>query len=174
MGWVVVSGYLCLIAGLVLGAIAILVPDLRASLGVTAVVLVPMGLFDILLGRYLAGLLKGFPKMKGFRAMMRDSAETMSSAALMLNQETRSDQLRASGLDAQAEVLAMRDTGQLFNFDPILEFDLRIHQGWKTPYKVENYRQLVSKIMISKISVGATYPAKVDPQDLNRLILSWT
>ncbi len=174
MGWIIVSGYLCLIAGLVLGAIAILVPDLRAYLGVTAVILAPMGLFDILLGRYLAGLLKGFPKMKGFGAMMRDSAETMSAAALMLNQQTLSDALRTSGLDAQAEVLAMRDTGQLFNYDPILEFDLRIHQGWKTPYKVEKYRQLVSKIMLPKISVGATYAAKVDPQDPNRLVISWT
>lgn len=174
MGWIIVSGYVCLIAGLALGAAAVLVPEVRIPLGVTAVVLAAMGLFEILLGRYLAGLLKGFPKMKGFGAMMKDSAATMSAAALMLNQQTRSDALRTSGVDAQAEVLAMRDTGQLFNYDPILEFDLRIHQGWNNPYKVENYRLLVSKIMLPKINVGATYAAKVDPQDPNQLLIFWT
>ncbi|MHB9112767.1 MAG: hypothetical protein ACYC4D_09120 [Thermoleophilia bacterium] len=85
----------------------------------------------------------------------------------------RANHLREHGIKARAEVLAMRDTGQLINFDPIVEFDLRIEPGEGELYQVGGYRQVVSRIILPRITIGGNYAAFTDPEDPNSLYINW-
>jgi hypothetical protein len=38
---------------------------------------------------------------------------------------------------------------------------------------VAGYRQLVSKIIMPRITIGGTYAAFVDPEDPNSLYINW-
>ena len=131
------------------------------------------GVFCLWLYRVLDPLMKKLPGPQGFGASMRAMSDKMAGASAMLEQMNLADQLRMTGRDAQAQILAVRDTGALFNFDPVLEFDLLVTMGDYPPYPINAHRQLVSKIMVARAQAGVTVPAKVDPKNRHIIYLSW-
>jgi hypothetical protein len=146
-------------------------PVIGMLIGGIAVIL--GGAFSFWLWRLFAPLMKTLPAPKGFGASMRDMSNSMANANAIMQQQNLADKLRLSGRDAQARILAVRDTGVLINFDAILDFDLLVTIGEFPPYPINGHRQLVSKVMIGRAQPGIVVPAKVDPDNLQVIYISW-
>jgi len=168
------ASVLMIILGVGLSVAAIFVSEARLGLLIASGSVILAGVINLLFNRFFSGLMEGFPKPKGFGESMRDSAKSFSEAAEMLKQQNRAMSVQMSGLNARVDVVSMRDTGQMINYDPVLEFDLLVTVGDQPQYSLMRYRQVVSKILIARISVGQTYNAKVDPNDKKNLYISWT
>lgn len=183
-----IGAYLCFAVGVVLVVLAFVVPAAAAGLILGAIACIGAGAINLWLYHYFAPTLKSMPKPPGMEneditsirgsmkmagALSKDGLSKMESATATLKEMNRSNHLREHGLRAEAEVLAMRDTGQLINFDPILEFDLRIAPAEGELYNVAGYRQVVSKIILPRITVGSSYTAFVDPDDRSSLYINW-
>jgi hypothetical protein len=168
-----VGGIATMLVGVGFGVAAFFVPEGRPTFIILCPVMLATGGFILWIGRWVNNLTKGFPQAKGFGPSMRDAADKMAGAAAMLEQQTRADRLRMTGKDAKAQVLAMRDTGMLINHDPVIEFDLLVTLDERPPYPLMGFRQLVSKLMVGRIVPGQSYPAKVDLDDPQQILLSW-
>ncbi len=68
--------------------------------------------------------------------------------------------LMANGVDADAKILEMKDTGMTVNNDPYVRLRLRVQPPGGAPYET-NLRILVSRIAFP--SVGDTIRVKYDP-----------
>jgi hypothetical protein len=66
-------------------------------------------------------------------------------------------------------VVALRETGQHINEQPVIEMDLSVDRAGFVS-KV-THRQAVSPLLLPRLQVGATLPAKVDPNDTTHLVL---
>jgi hypothetical protein len=184
-----ISAYLCFIAGVALGVLAVVVPEAMVGLIIGSVACFVAGAVDLWLFNFFVPTMRNIPKPPGMededlttirgsmrmgRAMREQSIDKMQSATATLQEMNRSNRLREQGNRAKAEVLAIRDTQQLVNFDPILEFDLRVQPEQGELYHIGGYRQVVSKIVYPQIAVGGSYNAFVDPEDPNSLFISWS
>jgi hypothetical protein len=188
MGMLKIGAYMCFAAGVVLVVLAFVIPTAMVGLLVGAVALFVAGGVDLWFYKYFTPVMRNMPKPVGFEgdpttlrgtmkmgsAMRQEGIAKMESATATLKEMNRSNRLRERGLKAQAEVLAIRDTGQLINFDPILEFDLRITPEEGELYHVAGYRQVVSKIIMPRTDIGGSYPAFVDREDQNSLFINWS
>ncbi len=182
------SAYLCFAAGVALAVLAFVLPQAMIGLLIGAVASFAAGAIDLWFFKFFTPMMKSLPKPAGMenedittlrgsmrmgRATRKQNIDKMASATATLQEMNRSNRLRGRGLKAKVEVLSMRDTQQLVNFDPILEFDLRVQPEHGELYHVKDYRQVVSKIIHPRITIGGSYDAFVDPKDQNSLIISW-
>lgn len=123
------------------------------------------------------GFIKDMRKLmknsKELRPSMEDAADRLEDTTEAIKEANRANELRESGRKVKAEVLAMRDTQHLVNFDPVVEFDLRIHPEDDDLYHVSGHRQLISKVVMPQIAIGGTYDAFVDNEDKNHLIVNF-
>jgi hypothetical protein len=124
-----------------------------------------MGLFKNMNDLYKAG---GEPMGKGRHAKrserLADAQSRMSAAQDMLAQQTRTMNLAMTGADATATIIDARQTTQLINFEPVVEFDLHLMLDGSPPYPV-TVSQPVPQLFLAKAQAGGTLKAKVDPAD---------
>lgn len=111
------------------------------------------------------GIAGGFRAMKDGMAIM---SETMSDMQGTADKAQRLDQVGRVGT---ATVMALRDTGTTINEDPQVELDLQVTLEGVSPYMV-THRQVISRLAVAGFQPGATVPVKVDPQDLQSLIVA--
>lgn len=184
-----VGAWICVAAGIVMAVLAVMVPEAMVGLVIGSIACFGAAAVDFWFYRYFTPIMKNLPRLEGVsededmmslrgsmrmnKAMRKQGITMMESATNTLKEMNRANQLRGQGIKGQAEVLAIRDTGQLVNFDPILEFDLRIEPGEGEQYFLEGYRQVVSKIIYPRISVGGSYTAFTDPEDPKSLYINW-
>ncbi|MDO8735733.1 MAG: hypothetical protein Q7K29_01440 [Thermoleophilia bacterium] len=183
-----IGAWISFIVGAILLVLAIIVPESMVGLVLGAIACFAAGGFNLWFYHYFAPTMRNLPKPEGMEneditslrgswkmggAMRKQSISKMESATATLKEMNRSNRLREYGDKAEAEVMAIRDTGQLINFDPILEFDLRIVPAEGEAYHVAGYRQVVSKIILPRITMGSTYSAFVDPDDPSSLFINW-
>lgn len=183
------GAYICFIVGVLLLVLAFLIPAATVGLAVGAIAVIAAGAVDLWFYRYFAPTMRNMPKPEGMEnvdpttlrgsfqmssALRKQGISKMESATATLKEMNRSNRLRETGKRAKAEVLSMKDTGQLINFDPILEFDLQVTPEEGELYHVGGYRQVVSKLIAPRINIGGSYDAFVDPEDPNSLFVSWT
>jgi len=185
-----IGAYIGFAVGVALVVLAFVVPEARLGLMIGATSCFLAAAIDLWFYRFFAPTIRDLPKPPGMekedmttlrgsmhvgRAMRQQGLRKMESATATLKEMNRSNRLQQQGKKVKAEVLAIRDTGQLVNFDPILEFDLRIHpDGDGELYHVGGYRQIVSKIVYPRIDIGGRYTAFVDPEDPNSLFINWS
>jgi len=156
-----------------LGVAGAFVPAQREELLIVGGVLVVVGAFLYFLVRSIERQFANFPGATMIHGdFMRDSVNRMNATTEFLRQQTVSQALQMSGRDAKAHVLAVRDTHQMVNFDPILEFDLVVSDGEREPYRM-TCRLIVSKLAVGRIAVGQTYAARVDPENTARIHVAW-
>lgn len=178
MNWLYKSGLviavLVALAGLALGVLSFLLPGDAVVTLPTAIILFVTGAFVFGINYYFYNMFKGFPQPKSFSESFRDGASSMSSAANMLKQMNLANKLSSTGKPVKVKVLSIRDTGQLINYDPVLEFNLEVlHERRYDNYSINNHKQVVSKIIASRILTGNEYSARVDPVDKNSIYISW-
>lgn len=168
-----ISGVVMILAGIACAAAPFVSSAPMGSMIVTGGILVAAGVAMTVMGKWLANMFKGMPKMPGFGESMRAASQSMDQASQMLAQQTNAQNLAVTGKAATVQVMAVRDTGSLINFDPVLEFDLLVTLGDAPPYPVMAHRQLVSKIVMGRIAPGNSYNARVDKDQPQKLHINW-
>ena len=102
--------------------------------------------------------------------MAKDATARMAQVSEMMAQQTRAATAAVNGLDAQATVVAIRQTGAMVNFQPTCEIDLTVLAPGRPPYPV-SVTQVVSQVMLPQLQPGASIAVKVDPSDPNTVFI---
>lgn len=107
----------------------------------------------------------------GFRAMKDGMAQMSETMGDMQATAAKAQRLNQVGRIGTATVTALRDTGVTINEDPEVELDLLVTLEGVEPYAV-THRQVIYRLAVAGFQPGATVPVKVDPQDLQSLIVA--
>jgi len=101
-------------------------------------------------------------------------SQGVSQANEMMDQyqaeAAKAQKLMSVGIQGQATVKEMRDTGKLVNNMPEIEFDLDVQVEGRDPYTA-TLRQVVQHANLGQMQPGATVPVRVDPDDQNSLMI---
>ena len=162
------------IAGVILIVLSFVAPKLFSAALFTGLILVVTGVFVYGINYYFYKMFKDFPKVKGYDVSMKSSASRMSSAAEYLKEQNRSNKLASIGKPIRVKIINVVDTGQIVQNDAVLNFNVEVlNERRYDNYNINDYKQVVSKIIAPRILPGNEYPAKVDPNDKNNIFISW-
>jgi hypothetical protein len=95
-------------------------------------------------------------------AQLADAQASMAAANQMMAQQTAAANVAATGLDATATVAAVRQSGGMVNFQPMVEIDLTVMAPGSPPYPA-TVSQVVQQVNLARLQPGATLRVKVDP-----------
>lgn len=101
-------------------------------------------------------------------AQMSAMNEQMSA---MAGQATQAAAI-TDGVAAIASVTAVRNTGSLVNFSPVLELDLLVMVPGRPPVPVTR-RELVPQHLLARAQVGAQLPVTVSASDPTAILINW-
>lgn len=104
---------------------------------------------------------------------MADGMERMKEAQAMMAQQTAAANLAATGLDGVATITAVRQTGAMVNFQPVLELDLTVVAAGRPPLPA-TLSQPVEQVFLTRAQPGAKVAVKVDQADPNLVWINWT
>lgn len=82
-------------------------------------------------------------------------------------------QLLATGMPAEATVMAMQDTGTRINDNPMLNLTVNIEVSGRAVYQV-TVQDIVPFMLLGMIAPGNKFPARVDPTNPQRVAIDWT
>jgi hypothetical protein len=77
--------------------------------------------------------------------------------------------LQTVGVPAQAEILAIGETGLTVNDDPVIRLDVEVRPADSPAYKATIKRLLVSRLEIPQFQPGRVIPVRFDPKDPTRV-----
>jgi hypothetical protein len=90
--------------------------------------------------------------------------------------QAEAERLQTAGIDAQATIMAVRDTGSTISIgradNPIVELDLTVHRDG-TAGTNATMRTVVPRLSVSRLVVGGTLAVKVDPLDASKVAVVW-
>jgi hypothetical protein len=95
------------------------------------------------------------------RGMMEDAQSQLAAAQLMQDPNAR---------PGTATIRAIRDTGMTVNENPSVEFDLQVTDAAGFTYDV-THTQIVSRLQVGALQLGATVNVMIDSTDRNRLAI---
>jgi hypothetical protein len=105
-------------------------------------------------------------------AQMRAGKERMAAATQFMAQQTAATHLAGNGEQAQAQVVASKDTGTQINMQPLVEVQLLVTREGRPPYPI-SITQLVPQTHLGLVAPGATIPVWVDPADPSTVLLGF-
>jgi hypothetical protein len=86
------------------------------------------------------------------------------------------ERLRTEGVDAQATIKGVRDTGTTIGIggveNPVAQLDLDIHADGR-PDTRATIRTVVPRLAVARLVIGGTLPVKVDPADPLKVAVAW-
>lgn len=97
-------------------------------------------------------------------AQLNDAQSRMAAANEMMAQQTAAANIAATGVDAEAAIVGVRDTGAQVNFQPMCEIDLTVMPDGLPPYPVA-VNQVVPMAQLAMLQPGKTVKVKVDPNN---------
>jgi hypothetical protein len=103
-------------------------------------------------------------------ARMKDASNLM---AHMTQQNTLATALAANGVDGTASIAAVRNTGSLVNYSPVLELDLVVMLPGRPPIPVTR-RELVEQVFLPKAQPGGALRVRANPDDPTELLINWS
>jgi hypothetical protein len=77
--------------------------------------------------------------------------------------------LQNTGIPAQAEILAISETGMSINDDPVIRIDVQVRPANGQPYAATIKRLLVSRLEIPQYQPGKVIGVRFDPKDPSRV-----
>jgi hypothetical protein len=95
-------------------------------------------------------------------AQLADAQASMAAANEMMAQQTAAANVAATGLDATATVVAVRQGGAMINYQPVVEIDLTVMAPGGMPYPA-TVSQVVQQVHLARLQPGNTLRVKVDP-----------
>lgn len=175
MNWLIkgsqAAGILLIAGGIIIGIIPYIIPSVKFESIPVAIILVVTGIIIFAVNRFTGNMLKGLPKAP----TLKESSERISAGADFLRQYNKMTKLGSTGIPVKVKVLGFKDTGQLVNYDPVIEFQLEVLKEHKYDnYYINTHKQIVSKIMTGRIETGKEYFAKVDPGDKNSVLITFS
>jgi hypothetical protein len=175
MNWLIkgsqAAGILLIAGGIISGIFSFINPKLEFVSIPAAIVLIITGIIVFAVSKFTYNMVKDLPKPP----TLKESTARISSAADMMKQMNKMNRLSASGIPVRVKVLSFKDTGQLVNYDPVIEFQLEVLKEHKYDnYYINSHKQIVSKILTGRIETGKEYYAKVDPEDRNSIIVTFS
>lgn len=126
-----------------------------------------MGMFKDI--RNLKRQADSLPKGPGLRETLKQAPRMMEQAKQQLDAQPGNSELMTSGIDGQATIKAIRDTGMSMNENPVVEFDLEISAGG-VPHDA-TIQQLTSRLTAAQYTPGTVLACKVDPNDESKVPL---
>jgi len=99
------------------------------------------------------------------KTSMMDALRTGNAA---MQQGTEAQKLLTNGLQGEATVVSIADTGTLLNNSPVIGFELDVTVQGRASYRVA-HQQMVPAMMLASYQPGATLPVRVDPDDSSKL-----
>ena len=106
----------------------------------------------------------------GFGGLKDAVAESNQMLQGMRQDGADSQRLMMQGTVATGIIKATRDTGMTVNDSPQVEFDLDVTLPGQPPYMV-THRQVVNRLQIPSIQPGNAVPLRVDPMDINTVLI---
>jgi hypothetical protein len=82
------------------------------------------------------------------------------------------DKLHDTGLDAEATIAGIQQTGMWMNDQPYVRLDLIVNVPGHQPYEVK-HGEIVPQVALGRLTSGATLPLKVDPDRPSHLLVQW-
>ena len=95
-------------------------------------------------------------------AQLADAQSSMAAANQLMAQQTAAANIAATGLDATATVAAVRQSGAMINYQPMVEIDLTVMAPGSPPYPA-TVSQVVQQVHLARLQPGAVLRVKVDP-----------
>jgi len=175
MNWLIkgsqAAGILLIAGGIIIGILPYIVPSIKFESLPTAITLFITGIIVFAISKFTGNMLIGLPKPP----TMKESVERISAGAEFLKQYNKMNKLSSTGIPAKVKVLGFKDTGQLVNFDSVIEFQLEVIKEHKYDnYFINSHKQIVSKILINRIETGKEFYAKIDPEDKNNVMITFS
>jgi uncharacterized protein DUF3592 len=82
------------------------------------------------------------------------------------------DRLHSTGVEAQAEIRRIEQTGMWMNNNPYVRLDLVLHVPGHQPYEVK-HNEIVPAVLVGRLTSGQTLPVKVDKDHPSHFIVEW-
>jgi hypothetical protein len=102
---------------------------------------------------------------KGF-----DPAAQMRSATASMQQMTAQQRLRSAGLAAPAKVVALRDTGTMVNYQPVVEVDVLVTPDGSVPWPATAVN--MGHAQLAGLAPGVSVVIRYDPADPSTVVLT--
>jgi len=77
--------------------------------------------------------------------------------------------LQRTGVSAQAEILAIGETGLTVNDNPVITLDVEVRPADRPPYRGTIKRLLISRLEVPQFQPGRIIPVRFDPRDPSRV-----
>jgi hypothetical protein len=106
-------------------------------------------------------------------ASLQRGMDSMAQANQYLAEQTAATQLASTGMPAQLQVTAARDTGTVVNMQPVVELDLLVHPDGGVPYPA-TVRQTVPLAGTGRVVPGSMLTGRVDPTGPGAVWIDWT
>jgi hypothetical protein len=103
---------------------------------------------------------------------MQDGMARMQEAQQFMAQQTQAANIAATGVDANAMITGVAQTGAMVNFQPTLRIEMTVMPDGKPPYPA-SVTQVVEQVFLTKAVAGASVPVKVDPADSSSIWINW-
>ena len=106
-------------------------------------------------------------------AQLNDAQARMAEANEMMAQQTAAANIAATGVDASAAIVAVRDSGGMVNMQPMCEIDMTVMPDGLPPYPV-TVKQVVPMTQLAMLTPGKTVKVKVDPNNPGTVFIDMT
>lgn len=105
-------------------------------------------------------------------AQLEHAQQQMAAANDMMAQQTAAAGLAATGQDATATIVAVRQGQAMVNFQPMIELDLMISRAAAPPYPA-TVSQVIPQIHLARAQAGGSVRVKVDPSNPQLVWIDW-
>jgi hypothetical protein len=82
------------------------------------------------------------------------------------------DRLHDTGIDGEATIASIHQTGMWMNNNPYVRLGLVIKTPGHQPYQVE-HGEIVPQVLLGRLTNGQTLPVKVDPNRPSHFVIQW-
>ncbi len=105
-------------------------------------------------------------------AQLAGAQASMQAAQATMAQQTQAANIAATGLDATATISAVRQSGGMVNYQPMLDIDVIVMAPGRPPMPA-TVSGVVEQLYLHKAQPGAQVPVKVDPADPSVVWINW-
>ena len=82
------------------------------------------------------------------------------------------DRLHTTGLQGEARILGLEQTGMLMNNNPYVKLDLEVTVPGHPAYEVK-HGEIVPLALLGRLTDGGTLPVRVDPNRPSHFVVEW-
>jgi hypothetical protein len=105
-------------------------------------------------------------------AQLEDAQTRMAEAQELMAQQTAAANAATTGVDATATIVAIRQSGGMVNFQPMIEVDLTVLPDGLPPYPV-TVKQVIPQVQLAQAQPGSGVHVKVDPNNPASVWIDW-